>query len=86
MQGSEWRVRWGVKTNMRGGTAHPFATPQVRELYTSLPFASRCIVGALWSCCHGDVGQSADVRAQRVDLALAAEYKQPGLEPAVNCG
>ncbi|KAL7387999.1 hypothetical protein ABVT39_005124 [Epinephelus coioides] len=53
---------------MRGGTAPPSAALQVREPYTSLPFASRCcrcIVGALWSCCHGDVGQSADVRAQR---------------------
>lgn len=30
------------------------------------PLASRqCIIGALWSCCHGDVGQSADVRAPR---------------------
>lgn len=56
------------KTNMRGGTAPPFAAPQVREPHTSLPFTSRCrrcIVGALWSCCHGDVGQSGDVRAQR---------------------
>lgn len=64
----EWRG-WGVeggKTNMRGGMAPPFATSQVMEPYTSLPFTSRCcIVRVLWSCCHGDVGQSADVRAQR---------------------
>lgn len=60
MQGSEWRG--GGKINTRRGTRCPTIP------YTPVPFASGCrccVIGALWSCCHGDVGQSADVQAQR---------------------
>lgn len=54
-----------------GGTPHHPPPCWTGRLTLSLSSTScccrcrrRCLIRALWSCCHGDVGQSADVRAQ----------------------
>ncbi|TNN85406.1 hypothetical protein EYF80_004428 [Liparis tanakae] len=67
---------------MEVGTAHPsdhpIPTSSGQGADTSLPIASRrCIVWALCSCYHGDVGQSCRCASTARILALAADGKQP---------
>lgn len=71
MQASEGRVRvkrvrgsGGGKTNMRGWGYSPSIRCSAGQ-GAPPPVSSRCCTRALWSCCHGDVGQGADVQAQR---------------------
>lgn len=55
---------WGeVKSIWEGCTAPPFPLCKSGSptRFSSSPAAA---VSSLWSCCHGDVGQSADVQAQ----------------------
>lgn len=71
---------------MRGGTAPPFLLCRSGSptLFSSSPAAA----ASSGHC--GAVAMEMWVRAlmceRSVDLALAEEYKQPGLEPAVNSG
>lgn len=54
----------GATITIWDGSSSLFAALLVRAIPPLPPIASRqCITGALSSCCHGDVGQSADVQA-----------------------